>query len=123
MVQSLAGKDDPEKVLDVEFYCTEQGNEPVREWLKDEVGSGDRKEIGKDIKTVQFGWPLGMPTVRKLEAKLWEVRTSLGDGIARVFLLSRRYRLVSELKIQKQLGLWSYCMALSRSLIKRRRGI
>jgi hypothetical protein len=26
-----------------------------------------KKAIGEDIKTVQFGWPLGMPLVEKLE--------------------------------------------------------
>jgi phage-related protein len=46
----------------------------------------DRKSIGEDIKTVQFGWPLGMPLVRKLETNLWEVRSNLKDRIARVVL-------------------------------------
>ena len=40
--------------------------------------------IGEDIKTVQFGWPLGMPLVEKLERDIWEVRTDLGQRIARV---------------------------------------
>jgi phage-related protein len=40
--------------------------------------------IGEDIKTVQFGWPIGMPLVRKVETDLWEVRSHLKDGIARV---------------------------------------
>jgi phage-related protein len=44
----------------------------------------DRKTIGNDIKTVQFGWPLGMPLVRKLASGLWEVRAHITDGIARV---------------------------------------
>ena len=43
-----------------------------------------KKAIGEDIKTVQFGWPLGMPLVEKLEPYLWEVRTKVPDGIARV---------------------------------------
>jgi phage-related protein len=33
---------------------------------------------------VQFGWPLGMPVVRKLEKGLWEVRSRLDSGVARV---------------------------------------
>ena len=33
---------------------------------------------------MQFGWPLGMPLVEKLEPYLWEVRTRVPDGIARV---------------------------------------
>lgn len=44
-----------------------------------------KKAIGEDIKTVQFGWPLGMPLVRKIEPGLWEVRSYIRDGIARVF--------------------------------------
>ena len=40
--------------------------------------------IGVEIKTVQFGWPIGMPIVRKLERGLWEVRVDLLDTIARV---------------------------------------
>jgi phage-related protein len=55
----------------------------VREWLKS-LEQVDRKSIGEDIKTVQFGWPLGMPLVRKLETNLWEVRSNLKDRIARV---------------------------------------
>lgn len=34
---------------------------------------------------MQFGWPLGMPLVRKLGKDLWEVRVHLADRIARVF--------------------------------------
>ncbi|MDF1537241.1 MAG: type II toxin-antitoxin system RelE/ParE family toxin, partial [bacterium] len=44
----------------------------------------DRKLIGADIKTVQWGWPLGMPLVRRLGDGLWEVRTNLKGRIARV---------------------------------------
>ncbi len=38
--------------------------------------------IGDEIKTVQFGWPMGMPIVRKLEKDLWEVRVHLAGRIA-----------------------------------------
>lgn len=69
--------------LKAAFFKTETGNEPVREWLK-ELPKNARKIIGEDLKTVQFGWPLGMPLVRKLEAGLWEVRSKLDNGIARV---------------------------------------
>lgn len=71
-------------VLDVRFYRTAAGNEPVRDWLK-ELSKEDKKTIGDDLKTVQLGWPLGMPLVRKLENGLWEVRVDLDGGrIARV---------------------------------------
>ncbi len=50
--------------LTVNFYKSSAGNEPVREWLK-ALSKNDRKAIGEDIKTVQTGWPLGMPLVEK----------------------------------------------------------
>jgi len=33
---------------------------------------------------VQIGWSLGMTLVRKLEVGLWEVRSHIPEGIARV---------------------------------------
>ncbi|MDO8444997.1 MAG: type II toxin-antitoxin system RelE/ParE family toxin [Deltaproteobacteria bacterium] len=71
-------------VLKVIFYLSETGNEPVREWLR-ELPSEDKRQIGEDIKTAQLGWPLGKPLIRKIEKDLWEVRTRLESGIARVF--------------------------------------
>jgi len=55
----------------------------VREWLRDQKRE-DRKAIGGDIKTAQYGWPLGMPLIRKLEPGLWEVRSDIDKEIARV---------------------------------------
>jgi phage-related protein len=75
--------DNNEPILDVVFYKTEAGNEPVREWLKS-LPREDRKAIGEDIKTAQYGWPLGMPLIRKMERGLWEVRSNISAGIARV---------------------------------------
>jgi len=41
--------------------------------------------VGEDIKTVEFGWPIGMPTCRSMGDGLHEVRTDLEDKrIARV---------------------------------------
>ena len=57
--------------LEVVFYRTESGNEPVREWLQG-LSKQDKKSIGGDIKTVQYGWPIGMPVVRKMDPGLWE---------------------------------------------------
>jgi len=58
------------------FYRTEAGGEPVRDWLK-ELSSEDRKRIGEDIKTVEFGWPVGMPVCKPLGDGIYEVRTTL----------------------------------------------
>lgn len=67
-------------VLEVRFYQSSQGREPVREWLKG-LPPEERKVIGEYLKTVQFGWPLGMPLVRKLNPGLWEVRSTIPSGI------------------------------------------
>lgn len=83
LVAMMSNDDNNEPVLDVVFYRTEAGNEPVREWLKS-LPREDRKVVGEDIKTAQYGWPLGMPLIRKLERGLWEVRSSINTGIARV---------------------------------------
>jgi phage-related protein len=70
--------------LRVVFFRTENGREPVREWLL-ELDKDERKVIGENVKLVQFRWPLGMPLVRKLETDLWEVRSHLtGSRIARL---------------------------------------
>ena len=77
-----------ETILSVKFFANSLGSEPVRLWLKG-LPATDRKTIGEDIKTVQLGWPLGMPLVRHLGGGLWEVRTRLDNRIARVlFVLS-----------------------------------
>ena len=73
-------------ILSVKFFATEAGSEPVREWLKD-LSAQDRKTIGEDIKTVQFGWPLGMPLVDHIEGDIWEVRIKLDNRIARVLFV------------------------------------
>jgi phage-related protein len=67
----------------VRFFLTGTGREPVRDWLKS-LPEAERKAIGDDIRTIQFGWPLGMPLVRKLMEGLWELRTDLPSGICRV---------------------------------------
>jgi phage-related protein len=73
----------PQPTLEVRFFRTAEGREPVREWLKS-LPREERKAIGDEIRTVQFGWPIGMPLVRKLEAGLWEVRVNLPNRIGRV---------------------------------------
>jgi phage-related protein len=69
--------------VQVFFYSTQSGREPVRDWLIS-LSKAEKKLIGEDIKTVQFGWPIGMPVVEKLDRDLWEVRTTLRNKIARV---------------------------------------
>ena len=56
----------------------------------------DRRHIGEDLKTVEFGWPVGMPTCRPMGEGLYEVRTRLdGNRIVRIlFYIDRRRRMV-----------------------------
>jgi phage-related protein len=77
------------------FYRTEAGGEPVRDWLK-ELSSEDRKRIGEDIKTVEFGWPVGMPVCKPLGDGIYEVRTTLAQNrIARMlFYIDKKGRMV-----------------------------
>ena len=72
-----------ERKLDTVFFRTDQGNEPVREWLRS-LSKADRKTIGDDVLKVQYCWPIGRPLVGTLGNGLWEVRSRLDDRIARV---------------------------------------
>jgi phage-related protein len=83
------------KMVPAIFFRTGAGGEPVRDWLKD-LSSEDRKRIGEDIKTVEFGWPIGMPVCRPLGDGVYEVRTSLArNRIARVlFYIDVKGRMV-----------------------------
>jgi hypothetical protein len=59
-----------EPKLTVRFFReAPSGAEPVRDWLLD-LSVTERRDIGSDIKTVQFGWPLGMPLVEHLQGDL-----------------------------------------------------
>lgn len=83
-----------EKRISATFYRTEAGNEPVRDWLK-ALDQEERFLIGTDIKTVEFGWPVGMPTCRPMGSGLFEVRTALpSDRIARVLFCIYKGRMV-----------------------------
>lgn len=75
------------------FYRTDPGNEPVREWLRS-LNKKDRTLIGTDIRTVEFGWPIGMPVCKPLGAGLYEVRTRLDNRIARVLFCVYGERMV-----------------------------
>lgn len=59
-----------------------------------ELSRNNRKRIGRDIATLQPGWPLGMPLARKLEPGLWEIRTRLDSSIARVLFTVRNDSIV-----------------------------
>lgn len=68
------------KKIEAIFFQTSAGGEPVREWLKSLSPIEDRKQIGVDIKAVEFGWPVGMPVCRPLGDGLYEVRSTLSQN-------------------------------------------
>jgi phage-related protein len=68
------------------FYRTQKGADPVVDWLRS-LPPADRKEIGTDLTTLQFGWPIGMPLCRPLGGGLWDIRSNLPSRrIARLLL-------------------------------------
>jgi len=81
------------KRLHAFFYQTPMGREPVREWLK-QLTTADRKIVGTDIKDVEFAWPLGKPLVDSLGRGLWEIRSSITHGIARVIFYVESDRMI-----------------------------
>jgi phage-related protein len=79
--------------IPVFFYRTSSGVEPVLDWLRS-LPLQDKRVIGMDLSTVQFGWPIGMPLCRPLGAGLWEVRCSLPSRrIARLLFFAEDGRI------------------------------
>ena len=74
--------------LDVKFYRSNNGSEPVRDWLRS-LHPNERRIIGTDIKTVQYGWPIGMPLVSHLDKEIWEIRSKLETRISRVLFFTQ----------------------------------
>ncbi|MFI4910447.1 MAG: type II toxin-antitoxin system RelE/ParE family toxin [Sedimentisphaeraceae bacterium JB056] len=72
-----------DKKIVVRFYRNSNGNEPVRSWLL-KLSKEDKLTIGSDIKTVEFGWPVGLPVCKSMGSGLWEVRSTLKNRIARI---------------------------------------
>ena len=59
------------------------------------MDKADKRIVGFDMKTVEQGWPLGMPLVEKLDKNLWEVRSNINDGcITRVFFTITKHDMV-----------------------------
>ena len=84
----------PARRIPAFFFRTASGAEPVREWLKS-LPPAERRAIGEDIKTVEWGWPLGMPLCRPMGQGLHEVRVRLANRISRVlFYVDRNQQMV-----------------------------
>lgn len=84
------------KQFPARFFESDAGNQPVRDWLLS-LSAEDRKIIGDDIRTAEFGWPVGMPLCRSIKGQngLWEIRSNLNGGrIARVFFCAHEGNMV-----------------------------
>ncbi|WP_301100500.1 type II toxin-antitoxin system RelE/ParE family toxin [Propionivibrio sp.] len=76
---------------------TESGTEPRT------LCAHERKLIGENIKTVQFGWCLGVPLVDLLSCDLWEVRSRPDTRIARtLFAIEGGFMILLHAFIKKQ---------------------
>ncbi len=119
MIQSGASENLPR--LTVRFYREASGSEPMRDWLKSLPGN-EKREIGIDIKTVQFGWPLGMPVVDFIERDIWEVRSRLSTRIARVlFTLDGSHMILLHGFIKKDRKMPKPDLDLARQRLKKLR--
>lgn len=72
--------------LTVQFYKESNGNEPVRDWLQT-LPKPVKVIVGEDISKVQYRWPLGMPLVRGLGERMYEVRSHIPNGIIRILFI------------------------------------
>lgn len=61
------------------FYRTLSDRPIIKEWLR-AFDKPDRAILGEDLKTIQIGFPMGLPLCRSLGGGLWEMRTSLAGN-------------------------------------------
>lgn len=61
------------------FYRTMSGEEPVRDWLST-MDSLDRRTIGIDVASVEFGWPLHLPQHDVLGRGIIRLRSNMRHG-------------------------------------------
>ena len=80
-------------MIQVVFYRTADRNEPAREFIKS-LSRAERREVGADLHTLQSDWPIGMPLVRSMGKGLWELRSDLGDRIARLLFCFHEQEIV-----------------------------
>ena len=82
------------KRIHAAFYRTQQGKEPVRDFIRS-LAREDKRIIGADIATVEFGWPVGKPTCAPLGSGLWEIRSDLTSRrIVRVLFMLHQSQMV-----------------------------
>ena len=102
--------------FDLCFYQSGSGRQPVREWLH-RLDAASRQRLGRDLRQLQLGWPVGMPLVRKLDKNLWELRSRLPVGIARLLFTVHGRKIIALhglIKKSKKLPLHDLNLALNR---------
>jgi phage-related protein len=68
----------------INYYFTSNGKAPVKEWLEG-IGSEPKAEIFRVLELLsKYGTELGLPFVRPIENKIYEVRAKDRSGIYRV---------------------------------------
>ncbi len=73
-----------DKVIRARFYRSPNSDAwPVRDWILS-LPRPERQKIGRAIRLLEYGWPLGMPLCRSLGDGIFEVRVTLDRRIARV---------------------------------------
>ena len=83
-----------DKKLSVSFFRSKTGAEPVRDFLKALSGE-DRRVLGRDLRLIELGWPVGMPLCRPLGGGLWEVRSRLASNrISRILFCAAHGNMV-----------------------------
>ncbi len=79
--------------IEVRFYRSGSGKEPVREMLNS-LTQTEKRIIGSDLRAVQWRYPLGMPTVRHLSSGIFEIRSVLPNRISRILFVYFDERIV-----------------------------
>lgn len=105
------------KILEVYFYTETSGNEPVREWLRS-LNDKDRKKLGRDILSVQYEWPIGMPLIKSLGKGLWEIRTNLDNRIARIIFIIENSKMIllhGFIKKTRAISSYDFTIAIRRA--------
>jgi hypothetical protein len=72
-----------DKSIEVLFFKLNSGREPVKDWLSS-LSVEQGQTVARDIKRLQFCWPIGMPLARKIYGNLWELRSRHSSIITKV---------------------------------------
>lgn len=76
--------------MKINYYHNQNNVSPVKEWL-DELANEPKAEIFRVFQMLsKYGIDLGLPFVRPLESKIYEIRAKDKSGIYRVLYFAHR---------------------------------